>query len=206
MMLAMATNPGQERFNDWAHSYDRSILQRFLFEPVHDAVLGAFTELSVTPHDVLDVGCGTGRLLESAAARWKDARLTGVDASAEMVTEARRKHEADSRFVFAQGDASQLPVDSDACDAVLSTLSFHHWGDQAAGIREVARVLRPAGRFVLADVDAPFPSLLRSMMNWTNLQGPKAIQRLLEQAGLSIVKHRRFWRLLRIQLFVAEKC
>ena len=94
-MLAMARNPGQERFNRWAHSYDRSILQRFLFEPVHDAVLGAFSELSVPPCDVLDVGCGTGRLLESAAARWNGARFTGVDASVEMVAEARRKHEGD---------------------------------------------------------------------------------------------------------------
>ena len=168
-------------------------------------MLGAFSELSLPPCDVLDVGCGTGRLLESAAARWNGARFTGVDASAEMVAEARRKHEGDSRFVFAQGDASALPVESDSFEAVFSTLSFHHWGDQSAGIREVTRVLRSGGLFVLADVDAPFPSLLRPVLKWTNLQGPRFIQRLLEQAGLSVAMHRRFWRLLRTQLFVARK-
>ena len=204
-MPAMAANPGQERFNRWAHSYDRSILQRLLFEPVHDAVLGAFSEASVPPRDVLDVGCGTGRLLEAAARRWNSARFTGVDSSAEMVTEARRKHEGDSRFVFAQGDASELPAESGSFDVIFSTLSFHHWGDQAAGVREVTRVLRSGGLLVLADVDAPFPSLLRPILKWTNLQGPKGIQRLLEQAGLSVVTRRRFWRLLRTQLFVARK-
>ena len=204
----MKTNPGQGRFNRWAPSYDRSILQRLMFEPVHEAVLSAFRASSAPPQDVLDVGCGTGRLLETAAERWDDVRFTGVDASEEMVEEARRKHEGDARFVFKQGDASALPVESDSFDAVFSTMSFHHWRDQAAGICEVARVLRPGGFFVLADIDVPFMFFLRPLLRWTdhaNFQGPKDIPRLLEQADLAVVTRRRFWALLRTQLFLARK-
>ncbi len=204
----MKTNPGQGRFNRWAPSYDRSILQRLMFEPVHEAVLSAFRASSAPPHDVLDVGCGTGRLLETAAGRWDGVRFTGVDASEEMVEEARRKHEGDARFVFKQGDASALPVESDSFDAVFSTMSFHHWRDQAAGICEVARVLRPGGFFVLADIDVPFMFFLRPLLRWTghaNFQGPKDIPRLLEQADLAVVTRRRFWALLRTQLFLARK-
>lgn len=204
----MKTNPGQKKFDRWAPSYDRSILQRFMFEPVHDAVLSASAAAGIALRDVLDVGCGTGRLLEKAAERWDGVRMTGIDTSAEMIGEARRKHDGDARFVFKQGDASALPLESGSFDAVVSTMSFHHWRDQAAGIREVARVLRPGGLFVLADVDWPFPALLRSLVAWTdhaNIQAPRDIQRLFEQADLSVVTRRRFWAIMRTQLFVARK-
>ncbi len=204
------TDTGSHRgdFDRWAPSYDHSILQRHMFEPVHEAVLTAFSAAGSPPQDVLDIGCGTGRLLETVARRWGEARLTGVDASEAMVAEARRKHEGDGRFAFKRGDASALPLEAGAFDAAFSTMSFHHWGDQAAGIREVARVLRPGGLFVLADIDVPFLPLLRLFRKWIdhpNLQGPEAIQRLLEEAGLSVVTRRRFWRILRAQLFVARK-
>ena len=196
------------RFDHWAPRYDRSILQRLMFGPVHDAVLNAFSAAAAPPHDVLDVGCGTGRLLESAARRWTEARLTGIDASAAMVAEAQRTHDGDPRFAFKQGNASDLPLEAASWDAAFSTISFHHWGDQVGGIRSVARVLRPGGLFVLADVDVPFLSLWRPLFEWTghvSFQGPPAIRRLMEQAGFSVVSQRRFWSLLRVQVVVARK-
>jgi ubiquinone/menaquinone biosynthesis C-methylase UbiE len=207
-MTTVETNPGQGRFNRWASSYDRTILQRLLFEPVHDAVLGAFSAEGAPPRDVLDVGCGTGRLLETCAGRWNSVHFTGIDASGEMIAEARRKHEGDARYVFEQCDASALPLESDSFDVAFSTISFHHWRDKAAGLREIARVLRPGGLFVLADIDPPFLSLLRPFIKWhghATFQGPDAIERLLEQAGLSVLTRRRFWPLFRVQLFVARK-
>lgn len=200
--------PEQIRFDRWAPHYDRSILQRLMFKPVHDAVLGAFDEFSASPHDVLDVGCGTGCLLESAAERWGGARLTGIDPSEAMLVEARRKHDGDARFTFKPGDASALPLESTAFDAAFSTISFHHWGDQASGIREVARVLRPGALFVLADIVVPFVSLLRpflTLIRHVNMQDTRAIQRLLEETEFSVVLHRRIWPLSPVQLFVARK-
>ena len=207
-MPTMKAERGDGHFDHWAPSYDRSILQKLMFEPVHEAVLTAFSEVSSSPHDVLDVGCGTGRLLETAARRWGEARLTGVDASEAMIAEAQRKHVGDARFTLKHGGASALPLESGSFDAAFSTMSFHHWGDQAAGIREVARVLRTGGLFVLADIDAPLLSLLRPFLRWNdhvNLQGPEVIQRLLEEAGLSVVTRRRFWPIVRTQLFVARR-
>jgi ubiquinone/menaquinone biosynthesis C-methylase UbiE len=179
-----------------------------MFGPVHDAVLDALAAAGPAPHDVLDVGCGTGRLLEAAARRWDQVQFTGVDASKAMIVEAQRKHDGDVRFAFKQADAAALPLESASFDAALSTMSFHHWGDQAAGIREVGRVLRPGGLFVLADVDAPLLFLWRLFLKWPDhagLQAPAAIARLLEQGELAVVTHRRFWPLSRVQLFVARK-
>ena len=130
-------------FDLWAPSYDRCFLQKVMYEPVHDAVLNAFSAAGWPPRDVVDVGCGTGRLLEAAGQRWSRARLTGIDVSETMIAEARRKYKGDARFCFKQGHACALPLRSASFDAAFSTYSFHYWGDQASGIREVARVLRP---------------------------------------------------------------
>jgi ubiquinone/menaquinone biosynthesis C-methylase UbiE len=198
----------QGHFDRWASRYDRSIHQKLMFGPVHEAVLGAFSTFGAVPREILDVGCGTGRLLEAAGRRWREARLTGIDASEPMIAEARRKHGGDPRFTLEQGDASALPLGKASFDVVFSTMSFHHWGDQVLGIREVARVLRPGGLFVLADVSMPLFPLLRPLFSrgdGSTFQRPLAVRRLLEQAALSVIMQRRFWRLSRVQLFVARK-
>ncbi len=179
-----------------------------MFGPVHEAVLGAFGTFGAVPRDILDVGCGTGRLLETAGGRWPEARLTGIDASEAMISEARRKHGGDRRFTFELGDASALPVGEASFDVVFSTMSFHHWGDQASGIREVARVLRHGGLFVLADVNKPPLPLTRRLFGQDDratFQRPPAVRGLLEQASLSVIMQRGFWRVARVQLFVARK-
>ena len=207
-MPHMDPKSGQGRFDRWAPRYDRSILQKLMFGPVHDAVLSAFSTFDGVPRDILDVGCGTGRLLELAARRWSGARLTGIDASEAMVAEAQRKHDVDARFTFKLGDASSLPLQDASFDVVFSTISFHHWGDQASGVREVARVLRPGGLFVLADISLPAPFRFRALFGWgdrANFQRPQAIRQLFGQASLSILMQRRFWRFSRVQLFVAQK-
>ncbi len=207
-MTTTTRNPGQAIFDRWAPSYDRNVLQRIVFEPVHDAVLDAVGAIGARPGDLLDVGCGTGRLLANAAGRWDGVRLTGIDASAEMIAEAHRQHEGDPRFAFQPGDASALPLPSESFDVVMSTMSFHHWRDQAGGIREVARVLRPGGVFVLADIDMPFLPLLRPIFRWidqASFQAPGSVQRLLEQARLPVVSQRRLWPVVRTRIFVARK-
>ena len=104
------------------------------------------------PAALLDIGCGTGRLLRRAAVRWPTASLVGVDPADGMIDAARRLT-PDATFHRGQGES--LPL-GDACvDAAFSTISFHHWADQAGGLREVRRVLRPGGRFCLVDIALP---------------------------------------------------
>lgn len=196
-------------FNRWAPGYDHSILQGPMFSRIHDTVLDARTATGAAPRDLLDVGCGTGRLLELAARRWGDAELTGIDVSEKMIAEARRRLQSDTRFDFKQGDAAALPLADAAFDTAFSTMSFHHWGDQTSGIKEMARVLRPGGLFVLADVDAPLlVFLFGAVFDRSKLPRPRSpadIRRLLEENGLSVLTFRRFWALSRVQLFVARK-
>jgi ubiquinone/menaquinone biosynthesis C-methylase UbiE len=163
------------------------VWQPVLFSPTHVAVLDAAKDVGAHPHDVLDLGCGTGRLLERAAENWPDANFIGIDLSPQMIAEARRKHHTDSRFRFRIGDAATLTLESASVDAAFSTISFHHWGDQLGGVRQVARVLRPGGLFVLADIRPPL--LLRPVMR--RFHASRSRRRLFEEAGLKVVEQRR---------------
>jgi ubiquinone/menaquinone biosynthesis C-methylase UbiE len=188
----MHAHRDRHHFDHWASSYDRSFLQPLLFSPTHVAVLDAATQAGAHPRDVLDLGCGTGRLLERAAQRWPDAHFVGVDLSSGMIAAARGKHTGDARFRFEVGDAAALPLEPASVDVAMSTISFHHWADQVAGIQQVARVLRPGGLFVLADIRPPL--LLRPLMRRFHASGSR--QRILEDAGFTVVDERRPLRLV----------
>jgi ubiquinone/menaquinone biosynthesis C-methylase UbiE len=139
-------------FDAWAPTYDRSALQRLFFDRVHARVVRDVQRLlqGVAAPLVVDVGCGTGRLLTRLRAAFPAAALIGVDAAAGMIAVASSKPAlAGMRLQVSSADA--LPLEDASCDVVVSTVSFHHWSDQAAGLREVARVLRPGGRVVLVD-------------------------------------------------------
>ncbi|MFE4952191.1 class I SAM-dependent methyltransferase [Leifsonia sp. NPDC056665] len=96
----------------------------------------------------LDVGCGSGALLRLLARLRPDARLTGVDPAAGMVREAVASTPAD----VLQASAEALPFEDGAFDLVVSSSSFSHWEDKAAGLAECRRVLAPGGALLLADV------------------------------------------------------
>ena len=140
----------QVMFERWAPSYNCSFLQRILFQPTHEAVIAAAESAGAQHGLVLDVGCGTGLLLSRVAQTWPEAGLVGVDAASQMVEQAEARQRGNERFRFKVGQAEALPQDSASVDLAMSTVSFHHWTDQAAGLREIFRVLRPGGLFVLA--------------------------------------------------------
>ena len=148
-MSAAHPNKDRERFNQWAETYDRSLMQWLFFERVHRGVLRRLPR-SFNPTGIADIGCGTGRLLRRMHTRWPQAALLGVDPSDGMVSQAQL---LTPFATFHQASAEQLPVEDDSIDLVTSTISFHHWNDQAQGIREISRVLRSGGLFTLADVN-----------------------------------------------------
>lgn len=169
-------------FNRWSSTYEQSRIQRYL-DRIHEVILDQVIAGHHAIH-ILDVGCGTGRLLRKAAARWPGALLTGVDRS-EGMTEIARRLTPGATFYVAQ--AAQLPFAADTVDVVVSSVSLHHWPDPAAGLREAARVLRPGGRLALADIAVP------GWLAWLVRSGPRTkaeLQRLVAGAGLSIVAQR----------------
>jgi ubiquinone/menaquinone biosynthesis C-methylase UbiE len=115
----------------------------------------------------VDLGCGPGHLVIQLAEMAPGLHVAGVDLSDEMLTEAEslgRQSGLDSRTSFRKGDAAQIPFPDGSLDLVVSTLSLHHWRDPVAVLDEIARVLRPAGAFLIfdlrRDLSPPFYLLL----------------------------------------------
>jgi ubiquinone/menaquinone biosynthesis C-methylase UbiE len=104
---------------------------------------------------VLDVGCGTGTLAMEVARRVGRAGcVAGVDPGTQQIARARRS--AARRHVpidFQIGVIEQLPFPDQTFDVVLSTLMMHHVPAplKRQGLAEIARVLKPGGRLVIAD-------------------------------------------------------
>jgi ubiquinone/menaquinone biosynthesis C-methylase UbiE len=170
-----------ERFEQWASTYENSWLQRAFFERVYQATLTLAAGTVHQPVSVLDVGCGTGKLLRRANIYWPEAQLIGVDPANGMIEMAKR---LTPDATFFTGMAEVLPLEDASVDLALSTSSFHHWQDQAAGIREIARVLRPGGYFVL--VDASFPDWLVRVFRLKRFHSPAQLRTLFIQAGLHV--------------------
>ena len=109
---------------------------------------------------VLEVGCGSGPLSVRLAGD-HGLDVTAFDIDPEEIVRARaragRAAEAGRPTpTFLVADVASLPFDDASFDVVVSTYSMHHWDDKAAGLEEIARVLRPRGRALIWDLRRGF--------------------------------------------------
>jgi ubiquinone/menaquinone biosynthesis C-methylase UbiE len=181
-----------ERFSRWAPKYDRHYLQRFVFEPVQKAVLELASHQVAHPTAILDVGCGTGRLLRTAAEQFPGARLEGIDAAEGMIEQAKAAAGPTGKINFQLATAERLPFPDGQFDLVFSTMTFHHWADQRRGAGEIARVLTPSGRWLLADFIATgWLRYIRRLFRLTRFLEREELDTMLASAGLRVLAERR---------------
>ena len=129
------------RTHVWANTEAYEAYMGRWSRPVAEAVLAW---LALAPGlSWLDVGCGTGALAEAILDAADPREILGVDPSADFVATAGQI--ADPRVRFAIGDASTLPVPSDAYDVVVAGLVLHFVPDPLPAIREMMRAARRGG-------------------------------------------------------------
>lgn len=109
------------------------------------------TQVPLEGRDVLEVGSGRGGGSSYIARYLKPARMTGVDIAASAVEFCRRVHHV-GNLDYRVGDAEALPFADGSFDAVVNVESSFCYGSLDGFLAEVARVLRPGGHLLLADL------------------------------------------------------
>ncbi|MDJ0617868.1 MAG: class I SAM-dependent methyltransferase [Calothrix sp. MO_192.B10] len=181
----------QKLFDRWAPSYDW-LFPSVIYQAIHQRLL---EYVNLPPKsNVLDMGCGTGRLLNRLAAQFPDLRGTGLDLSPQMLRIARYNNCHHPRLIYIQGQADSLPFAEAQFDAVFSTISFLHYLEPERVIGEVARVLKQDGRFYLVDITCPkyvepYLQILHKTSNSTSIRlySPESRQELGNSAHLQWV-------------------
>lgn len=137
------------------NSPPRRWLQRFGEVPWLERIGGGIPPGSL----VLEIGCGSGYGTQLLLDRFAPARVDAVDLDPAMLARARRRlARFGDRVHLAQGSATDLRAALDAADdtydVVVDFAIVHHIPDWRAALDEVARVLRPGGKFVFDEVTA----------------------------------------------------
>lgn len=118
------------------------------------------------PGRILDVATGTGDLAIAMARRIRDVQVLGEDLSEQMLAVARRKIEArglDGRIVLDRGDAERLAVADASVDVATVAFGVRNFGDLGAGLRELARTIKPGGKVVILEFSRPRNRVFRAL-------------------------------------------
>jgi len=143
--------PAQEAYTLWASTYDQTpnpllALEERLLAPI----LSSFTHC-----DIVDLGCGTGRWLQRLEAT-SPRSLIGIDSSAAMLAEAKKKCLPSTALIHATCAATQLPARS--ADCVLASFLLSYVSHITSLAREIARILRPRGTLIISDLHPDTPA------------------------------------------------
>ena len=158
------------------------------------------------PPRTLDVACGTGLLLRHVLERVPSMEAYGVDASADMLAQAREalKDQAHVRLERVEvngGGTVGLPYPPNTFDLIACTNALHDMLDPVAFLSDVRGLLAPGGQLVLEDFARRRPALLWRMFEWLlrRIEGRPVhaftlaeAQALCVRAGLHVVCRKAF--------------
>jgi ubiquinone/menaquinone biosynthesis C-methylase UbiE len=144
---------------------------------------------------ILDVGCGTGyfarMLAETVGPR---GSVVGVDAAPEMIAHAASRSRAAANVTFEVGSAGRLSFPDSSFDVVVSSLTMHHLdrADQLPAVGEMHRMLKPGGRLLIAEFQAPESHLWRALLGPTGLaamaHAVPHVEALVSEAGFAEIE------------------
>ena len=118
-------------------------------------------------HSILDLACGTGDLAETAAERWPEARVLGLDTSRRMVQlAAARLASHDGNLFVCAGDMVALPIGDRSVDLVTVGYGIRNAPTPGLALAEIARVIRPGGFLLTLDFYRPAHWLWRRLYLW----------------------------------------
>jgi ubiquinone/menaquinone biosynthesis C-methylase UbiE len=151
--VSPGTRTGVREYRPFPDHDTRNARQRRLEVPVMLRALGV-------PYDarILEVGCGRGVALPAIREHRAPARLVGLDIDSELLSDADRTH---AELVC--GDVRAMPFPDASFDVCLDFGTCYHIARPLDALREIARVLRPGGRFCH---ETPLSQLISHPVRW----------------------------------------
>lgn len=150
--------------------------------------------LDLHPGDsVLDVGCGNGVSLGHIASLIGNGLATGVDHSIVMCRRASKNNKqliSAGRIRVACGQSDDLPYDTGFFDAIVSVHTLYFWDPAEPHLEEIARVLRPGGKFVLAFRPSSDPATAAFPASVYTFRPIDEVESLAESCGFENVRFR----------------
>ena len=146
-------------FNQQADTYDEDIHGQHA-RTLYPVLLSKLAHIPF--QRALDLGCGTGEMMKMLLQVDDQRELYGIDLSEKMLSVAESKLSGKVRLVL--GDSEHLPFADNFFDVVYCNDSFHHYPAPENVIREVQRVLKPGGTFLIGDCWQPLVG--RAIMNF----------------------------------------
>lgn len=189
----MTDQPTLKEYDKLAPYYD----QRWK-SYIHASTIKTFQRLDLNQSSsVLDIGCGTGELLNLIRRTKPSIDLYGLDLSREMLKIAESKLE--NQVTLITGVASNISLPEQSIDTVVSVSSLHYWRDPKKSFLEVYRVLKPGGAFVVTDWCKDYYSiraldLYLRLFNAAHFKvyGMKELETKLSDAGLVLVDFEKY--------------
>lgn len=150
----------QDAYESSKNIYDGVLTQGNFFSRMYIKLFWSGTDdneiarkvLSYIPDDfsgkLLDVPVGTAVFTQRKWSSLKNAHITCLDYSTDMLEQAKRRLDGQSHINFIQGDVGNLQMDDESFDIVLSMNGFHAFPDKQKAFSETCRVLKSGGDFI----------------------------------------------------------
>lgn len=150
----------QDAYESSKNIYDGVLTQGNFFSRMYIKLFWSGTDdneiarkvLSYIPDDfsgkLLDVPVGTAVFTQRKWSSLKNAHITCLDYSTDMLEQAKRRLDGKAHINFIQGDVGNLQMDDESFDVVLSMNGFHAFPDKQKAFRETCRVLKSGGDFI----------------------------------------------------------
>ena len=159
----------EQMFDNISHRYD--FLNRLLSAGIDIQWRKKVVQMvaDTRPQTILDVATGTGDLAIALAEKIPQAKITGFDLSAGMLEHGRKKVSAKNlsqRIDMIQGDAENMPFADNSFDAITVAFGVRNFENLDNGLREIYRVLKPGGIFVILEFSMPEQFPMKQLYNF----------------------------------------
>ena len=204
-MSTYYTGRRARHYNARWHTFNERTLGETL-AMIDFATLRSVPERLGRPPCVLDVACGTGILLKELLERVPGIEVSGVDASADMLAQARIALKDQPRVQLEQvevgtGETANLPYAKETFDLITCTNALHDMPEPVATLSGLRRLLAPEGQLVVEDFARREPLFPWAVIEWLARQIERTYvrayklaeaQSLCQQAGLHVAYGRSF--------------